>query len=68
MDRMPTKDLPDTTLDRAAAEQQASRIKAFWAAKGQEVNVWVEVDHRAGQPLPLLVVRSDILTVTRKVR
>jgi hypothetical protein len=65
MDRIPTKDLPDTTLDRAAAEQQAARIKAYWAAKGQDVNVWVELDNKAGQPLPLLVVRSDILTVRR---
>jgi hypothetical protein len=67
MDRMPNKDLPDTTADKDAAEQQARKIKAYWAAKGQDVNVWVELDRRCALPIPLYVVRSDILTVRRRV-
>ena len=66
MDRMPIKDLPDTTMDKDAAEQQAAKIRAIWKAKGEDVNVWVELDTRAHLNPPLYVVRSDILTVRRR--
>lgn len=66
MDRMPTKDLPDTTLDKEAAESQAQKIRNFWLARGEAVTVWVELDHRSGQPLPLYIVRSDITLTQRR--
>lgn len=66
MDRMPTKYLPDTTADKEAAEQQAAKIRAYWAQCGKTVNVWVELDTRCALPQPLYVVRSDIATATRR--
>jgi hypothetical protein len=68
MDRVPIKDLPDTTADRAAAEQQASRIRAYWLKRGKVVKVWVEEDVRVFLPAPLYIIRSDIATSQEKYK
>lgn len=68
MDKIPLKDAPDATSNREAAEQQASKIRSFWAQRGKEVKVWVEQEWSGVSSLPLFVVRSDIAATLKQPR
>lgn len=68
MDKIPLKDAPDATSDKEAAQQQADKIKAHWARKGKEVNVWVEQEYSGVSNMPLYVVRSNIADVLKQPR